>query len=68
MKYSAVLLAAGALLVSAMPLDKRALEVQWVTDIVTVTVTVDPSALTNPSPLLTDKGEYYYSPRLLRQY
>ncbi|KKO97003.1 hypothetical protein THAR02_10890 [Trichoderma harzianum] len=44
MKYSAVLLAAGALLVSAMPLDKRALEVQWVTDIVTVTVTVDPSA------------------------
>ncbi|KAL6697497.1 PR-1-like protein [Trichoderma pleuroticola] len=44
MKSSAVLLAAGALLVSAMPLDKRALEVQWVTDIVTVTVTVDPSA------------------------
>ncbi|UKZ95012.1 uncharacterized protein TrAFT101_009861 [Trichoderma asperellum] len=41
---SAFLLATGAILAAAMPLDKRALETQWVTDIVTVTVTVDPSA------------------------
>lgn len=40
---SAFLLATGAILAAAMPLDKRALETQWVTDIVTVTVTVDPS-------------------------
>ncbi|KAM0264155.1 hypothetical protein ACHAQJ_000901 [Trichoderma viride] len=39
---SAILLAAGALLAAAMPLDKRAMETDWVTDIVTVTVTVDP--------------------------
>ncbi|KAL6813223.1 PR-1-like protein [Trichoderma sp. SZMC 28013] len=50
MKSSAVLLAAGALLVSAMPLDKRALDIQWVTDIVTVTVTVDPSASASATP------------------
>ncbi|EHK18931.1 uncharacterized protein TRIVIDRAFT_172564, partial [Trichoderma virens Gv29-8] len=50
MKTSAVLLAAGALLVSAIPLDKRALETTWVTDIVTVTVTVDPSASASASP------------------
>ncbi|PON26441.1 hypothetical protein TGAM01_v204917 [Trichoderma gamsii] len=41
---SAFFLATGAILAAAMPLDKRALETQWVTDIVTVTVTVDPSA------------------------
>lgn len=46
MKY-AFFLATGALLAAAMPLDKRALEIDWVTDIVTVTVTVDPTAPTS---------------------
>ncbi|KAM0476815.1 hypothetical protein ACHAPX_006241 [Trichoderma viride] len=41
---SAFFLATGAILAAAMPLDKRALETHWVTDFVTVTVTVDPSA------------------------
>ncbi|KAL7800082.1 CAP domain-containing protein [Trichoderma ceciliae] len=56
MKSSAVLLAAGALLATAMPLDKRALETQWVTDIVTVTVTVDPFA--SPSAQATAGGVF----------
>ncbi|KAL6901588.1 CAP domain-containing protein [Trichoderma evansii] len=44
---SAFLLATGALLAAAMPLDKRALETHWVVDVVTVTVTVDPTAPTS---------------------
>ncbi|EGR45451.1 uncharacterized protein TRIREDRAFT_81331 [Trichoderma reesei QM6a] len=47
---SAVLLAAGALLVSAVPLEKRVMETDWVTDIVTVTVTVDPNASPSATP------------------
>ncbi|RFU77860.1 hypothetical protein TARUN_4361 [Trichoderma arundinaceum] len=50
MKSSAILLAAGALLATAMPLDKRAMETEWVTDLVTVTVTVDPFATSSAQP------------------
>lgn len=42
MKSSLYLVAAGAVLATAGPLDKRAMKVEWVTDVVTVTVTADP--------------------------
>ncbi|KAL6866819.1 CAP domain-containing protein [Trichoderma novae-zelandiae] len=50
MKSAAVLLAAGALLASAVPLEKRVMQTDWVTDVVTVTVTVDPNSSASAAP------------------